>query len=86
MESRADQIAKETRRLRRFQQQANDIARLILNTDLPWIDIEIQIARLRREAQRLFPRKADLFELVYVSRFRRLWEQWRESGSELPLA
>ena len=82
-ESRADQIDRETRILRAFQQQADALARLILNTDLPWIDIEIQIGHLRREAERLFPRKLELFERLYVSRFRRLWEQWREvEGSE----
>ena len=76
-ESRADQIARETRVLRTFQEQADGISRLILNTDLPWIDIEIQIGHLRQEAERLFPCKLDLFERVYVSRFVRLWEQWR---------
>jgi len=81
MESRADQIDRETRYLRAFQYKADDISRLILNTDLPWIDIEIQIEKLRRRAESLFPRKKELFELVYVSRFRRLWEQWRDPPS-----
>jgi len=68
---------RETRVLRDFQSKSDDISRLILNTDLPWVDISIQIAGLRREAERLFPRKLELFELVYVSRFKRLWDQWR---------
>jgi hypothetical protein len=80
MESRADQIERETRWLRGFQSKADDISRLILNTDLPWVDIAIQIEQLRREAERLFPRKSDLFEMVYVSRFKRLWQQWRQRG------
>jgi hypothetical protein len=82
MESRADQIERETQWLRAFQRQADDVSRLILNTDLPWVDIEIRIEALRQEAERLFPRKLDLFERIYVSRFRRLWEQWR--GGEYP--
>ena len=53
----------------------DDISRLILSTDLPWVDIEIQIAHLRKEAKRLFPQKMELFERVYGSRFLRLWEQ-----------
>jgi hypothetical protein len=78
MESRADQIERETRWLRRFQREADDIARLIVDTDLPWVDVEIRIASLRREAERLFPaRKLRLFEMVYGSRFKRLREQWR---------
>jgi len=81
MESRADQIERETRWLRGFQRQADDISRLILNTDLPWVDVAIEIEKLRIEAQRLFPRKLYLFEMIYVSRFQRLWEQWRGGHS-----
>jgi hypothetical protein len=81
METRADQIERETRNLRAFQRDADRIGRLILDTDLPWVDIEIQIEKLRQMAQRIFPQKMDLFERVYVSRFQRLRAQWRE-GSE----
>lgn len=77
MESRADQIDRETRYLQLFQQKADAISHLILNTDLPWIDIAIQIEHLRNEALRLWPQKSELFDLIYVSRFKRLWEQWR---------
>ena len=77
MESRADQIEREDRNYRAFQRKADDVSRLILNTDLPWVDIEIQIEKLRQEAERLYPQKMRLFDLVYVSRFRRLWNQWR---------
>jgi hypothetical protein len=78
-----EQIARETRRLREFQREADRVSDLVLNTDLPWIDIEIQIEKLREEARRLFPGKDDLFELVYESRFRRLWEQWRMNEEEV---
>lgn len=77
MESRQDQIERETMCLRRFQRRADRISWLILNTDLPWVDIAWRIEELRREAVRLSPLKTELFELIYVSRFRRLWEQWR---------
>ena len=82
MESREDQIERETRALRAFQRKADDISRLIIDTDLPWVDIAIHIETLRREADRLYPLKKDLFNLVYVSRFKRLWAQWR--GGETP--
>lgn len=77
METRADQIDRETRRLRDFQSCADDIARLIVDTDLPWVDIAIRIDQLRASAGHLFPQKQSLFDLIYVSRFRRLWDQWR---------
>ncbi len=65
--------------LRRFQAQADEISHLILNTDLPWVDIAIRIEQLRWEAERLFPDKMRLFEMIYVNRFKRLWQQWRET-------
>ncbi len=80
VESRADQIARETRCLRSFQLQADAISHLIVNTDLPWIDVSIQIERLRQVAQRLWPQKSELFDLIYQSRFERLWQQWRNTG------
>ena len=76
MESRLDQIKRETEVLKAFQGEADDISGLIINTDLPWIDIAIQIEKLRNEAERLFPQRKALFELVYISRFKRLREQW----------
>lgn len=84
MESREDQIAREERNLRAFQRQADAISRLILDTDLPWVDIEIRIERLRQEARRLFPQRMALFDRIYGSRFRRLWRQWRTDGGTGP--
>lgn len=82
MESRADQIERETRNLKAFQRKADNISCLILNTDLPWIDIQIEIEKLRWEAERLFPQKMELFEMIYVNRFKRLWQQWRSIPSK----
>jgi len=53
------------------------ICQLILYTDLPWVDIEIEINRLREVCLEKAPEKTELFEGVYVSRFERLREQWR---------
>jgi hypothetical protein len=77
METREMQIDREGQRLRSFQHQADAISHLIVNTDLPWVDIAIEVERLRAEAQHLFPLKMGLFELIYESRFHRLWAQWR---------
>jgi hypothetical protein len=76
METRKDQIVRESRYLRSFQLKADEIAHLIVNTDLPWADINIRIGRLRAEAERLFPLKLDLFDMIYARRFKRLWAQW----------
>ena len=83
MESREDQIERETEFLRAFQRQADEVSHLILNTDLPRVDVLLRIESLQEEARRRFPRKMDLFDRLYLSRFRRLWSQWRPDEPDL---
>lgn len=52
------------------------ISNMILHMDLEWIDIELQISEMRDFCGLHAPEKLDLFEMVYASRFRRLWEHW----------
>jgi len=59
---------------------ADRIASLILYSDLPWVDIAIEIEKLRERCSEIDPEHLDLFENLYESRFHRLWEQWREEG------
>jgi hypothetical protein len=60
-----------------LQRRADRIASLIVASDYPDVDIEIEIRRLRRWCAERLPDRAELFEMVYVSRFRRLREQFR---------
>jgi hypothetical protein len=62
---------------RELQRAADRISFLIVATDYPQIDIEIERRNLRELCRRLFPDKMDLFEMIYSARFRRLWEQFR---------
>ncbi len=57
---------------------ADRISSLIVATDYPMIDIEIEKQKLREKIEELFPEKADLYDLIYEPRFRRLTEQFRE--------
>ena len=50
---------------------------MIIVGDVPQIDIEIQQAALREAFARAFPEKQTLYQLIYESRFRRLWQQFR---------
>ena len=76
-ERRADrEMALELRRL------ADRICFLILSTDYPEIDIEIEKTELRQRCRELFPDRMDLYEMIYESRFRRLWQQFREDTSK----
>ena len=63
---------------------ADRIANLILHSDLPWVDIAIEIEKLRDLCAERDPSHLDLFEQVYDSRFKRLWEQWREQENSSP--
>jgi hypothetical protein len=62
--------------LEQLAREADRIVNLILHTSMPRVDIEIQIQNLREKFLRRYPEAADLFEMVYASRFRRIWDQW----------
>lgn len=70
---------------RQLQRRADEICGLIIATDYPAIDVVIQIRKLKEYAEAKFPGKRGLFERIYESRFRRLWEQFRhEEAGPLP--
>jgi ribosomal protein S21 len=61
---------------RAFQRKVDRVCTLIL-FERPEDEIERARIELQSEAHRLFPDKARLYEIVYESRFRRLWNQFR---------
>ena len=69
------------RMARELQRLADRICFLILSTDYPKVDIEIEKQSLRERCQELFPERMDLYEMIYESRFQRLWQQFREGTS-----
>jgi hypothetical protein len=69
---------------RAFQRKVDRVCTLIL-FERPKDEIERARIELRSEAHRLFPDKARLYEIVYESRFRRLWDQFRASGGGRPV-
>ena len=66
----------------RFKRDSHRICSLILNSDWEWIDIAIEVERMREVCETEAPEKLELFEAIYVSRFNRLWDQWRKSENE----
>jgi hypothetical protein len=68
----------EDRKVREIARMADKIASLIVGSDYPLIDIEIEKQKLRERISELFPDKIDLYDLIYEPRFRRLKEQFRE--------
>ncbi len=67
----------EEEKLSEIRNAQNRIVSLILNTDCAAVDIEIEKTKFRELIQNLFPDKAHLYDLLYESRFKRLWEQFR---------
>ncbi len=80
-----DERSKDEERYRQLQQQADRISMLIVAGDYPAVDVAIAAGRLRDYVEEHFPDRLGLFEVIYVSRFRRLWEQFRSEDEPLPL-
>ena len=72
-----DQVAEEED-LRELSRAVDYISYLIVSTDTLKVDIEIKSAELKRRCLEMFPDKGHLFDLLYKSRFSRLWEQFRD--------
>ena len=65
--------------IRKFQRDADRICILILSSDCTDEQISIQRLALRTDVARYFPDQVDLYDLIYESRFRRLWQQFRDT-------
>ncbi len=63
--------------LRRFLMRVQRLCVLIVSTDYPLVDIQIERANLREEVERFCPDRIDVYDRIYESRFDRLIEQFR---------
>ncbi len=66
--------------MRELQRMADRVCVLILSSDLPAIDIEIEKNKVRQRCLELYPDREPLYEMIYESRFQRLWDQFRGEG------
>lgn len=78
---RIQALCDEDERIRTIQREADRICEMIVTGELAEIDLEIQQAKLRDTVARLFPDKQNLYHLLYESRFKRLWQQFRQEES-----
>ena len=74
------QMADPRERLRELQRMADRVCVLILSSDLPAIDIEIEKGKVRERCLELYPGREQLYEMIYESRFQRLWDQFRDEA------
>ena len=70
-------LCDEDEAVRALQRQADRICEMIVSGEVPQIDIEIAQSALREAVARTFPDKQLAYQLIYESRFRRLWQQFR---------
>ncbi len=63
---------------RRVQRRADHLCFLILAGDLSEREFKIERLYLRTEFARIFPEKLSWYDMIYESRFRRIWEQFRQ--------
>jgi len=75
--ARLQALCAEDEAVRALQRQADRISEMIVSEDASPIDIEIQQAALREAIAKSFPDKQALYQLLFESRFRRLWQQFR---------
>ncbi len=62
--------------------RSDRIVSLILFSDLPWIDIVLEIQQMRDRVEEEAPEMLEAFERIYAARFDRIREQWREEEAE----
>jgi len=62
--------------------RADRITSLLLHSDMPAVDIAIEIAALREHVRERFPGRDELFRMVYEGRWKRLREQGWARGAD----
>jgi nucleoside-triphosphatase len=63
--------------IQRLERHADRICEMIISSEAAPLDIEIQQTRLHEAVAQRFPDQPARYALVYDSRFRRLWQQFR---------
>lgn len=63
-----------------IQNLADEISSKIVSGEYSKVDFEIAKEKLRQMCEEYFPEKMYLFDMIYASRFKRLWEQFRSES------
>lgn len=77
MNSRDELILEENRRIRQLRIVTDLLIQAVMTRSMTLSDAETMISGVRSLASRLFPGKEDVFDLIYLPRFRRAL---REAG------
>jgi hypothetical protein len=60
-----------------LRRRADRVCSLILISDYPDIDIEIEMGKVREVCEELYPDRLWLYDMIYEARFQRLRDQFR---------
>jgi len=74
----AEQLADETRRVRKVRQLVDIATALIMQSNMTARDAETLIQAVRERILTLFPDGAGTYELIYAARFRRLISEYAQ--------
>jgi hypothetical protein len=66
-----------------IREMADRICEIIKQSDLPRVDVEIEIRNFRAYVLEHLPEKEELFRAIYINRFRRLWHEHRKGEGPL---
>ncbi len=66
------EIAEENRKVRRLQVVVDLVTNVLYQSDLPVEEAATLVAQTRQYALRLFPDKAETYDMIYESRFKRI--------------
>lgn len=65
-----------------FQRRTDKLCSMIVSNEFPADEVERERLNLRLEAFQVLADRIELYDMVYESRFTRLWEQFREPAAE----
>jgi hypothetical protein len=65
---------------RELSKMADQVCQLIVSSDYPDVDVAIEKEKVRAFCEEIFPDRMELYEMIYESRFQRLWDQWRDAS------
>jgi len=60
-----------------LKRKADEICNLIMSPDSLWEQVQAKIGELHSICEKKFPENLELFEKIYISRFKKLWEEWK---------
>ncbi len=69
----------EREKAKEIQRDAQLISQMILDEGCQAVDIEIAKSKLEEKVKKFFPDKMETYRMIYESRFKRLWDQFRST-------